>query len=113
MQVDGASLTSSPSDNFTDAQHKKQDEKVTQDASDMFLGKPELTELIECAALLERIIDHSGGKIKDTYRNTWKAIQLMREHDELVSALKEAWMSKNYKEIRESGELRASLLASS
>jgi hypothetical protein len=106
-------LTPSPSDNFTDAQHKKQDEEVTQAASDIFGEQSELSTKLECASLLGCIIDHSEGKLQAAFTNNGKAIKLMRENPKLESALKKAWRTKEYKEIRKSGELRASSLAGS
>ncbi|KAF8336212.1 hypothetical protein F5887DRAFT_577598 [Amanita rubescens] len=102
-------LTPSLSDNFTDAQHEKQDEEVALIASEYFLGQQELT-MLECALLLSCIITRSEGKLKAEYTNYNIAFQLMRDNPNLESALKEAWRTKDYKEIRKSGELRASRL---
>jgi hypothetical protein len=107
MLVDGASLTLSPSATFTDEQHKEQDDKVTQDALVFFKEEQPELSLIECMILLVSIINRSEGKLKDMYKDIQTAAKLLREHDKLVSALQEAWRSRNYKAIRESGEFQA------
>ena len=112
VPIEEASLTPSPSDNFTDVQHNKQDEQVTLAASEIFTEKQQLSE-IDCAAPLECIIDSSEGKLQVAFTNTRKAIKLMRENPKLVFALQKAWTAKDYTEIRKSGELLVSSLAGS
>ena len=112
MPVEEASLTPSTSDNFTDAQHNKQDEEVTLAVKDVFDGRQVLT-LGECAILLQVIIELSEDRLQVAFTNGMKAIKLIGENPKLESALQKAWKSKGYKEIRESGELWASSLAGS
>jgi hypothetical protein len=102
-------LTPSSSDNFTPAQHKIKDEAVTQAASNIFGEQSELSTKVECATLLQCIIDCSEGKLQVAFTNIGNAIKLMSENPKLESALKKAWRTKDYQEIRESGERRASL----
>jgi hypothetical protein len=99
-------LTPSPFDNFTDAQHEKQDEEIALIASEYFAGQQELSRL-HCAFLLSCIVKRSEGKLKAEYTEYGIGCQLIRENPKLESALKEAWRTKDYKEIRKSGELRA------
>ena len=110
MIVEVASLTPSSSDNFNNQEHKIQDEKVTQAVSDAFTEERELSNG-ECAILLISIIKHSQGKLESI--DGEKAIELVCDKPKLKSALQKAWKTKDYKEIRESGELRASSLAGS
>ena len=114
MPVEGASLTPSTSDNFTDAEHKKKDEEVTQATSKFFAG-PQDSEWSEFhyAFLLQCIIKHSEGKLQVAFMDNEKAIKLMRANPKLGSVLKKAWRAKDYKEILKSGELWASALAGS
>jgi hypothetical protein len=100
----------SSSHNFTPAQHKIKD---TLEASKLFGGKQELSEALHYAALLQCIIKSSEGKLQAAYIDNANAIELMGKNPKLESALKKAWRTKDYKEIRESGELRASSLACS
>ena len=110
MPMEGASLSPSSSDNFNNMQHNKQDEQVTLDASMFLAGKQQLSEL-DCVALLHCIINHSEGKLQVEFTNLANAIILLRENPKLESALQKAWTTKDYKEIRKSGELLASSLA--
>ena len=114
MPMEGAYLTPSTSDNFTDAQHKRKDEEVTQAASKFFAGQQD-SEWSEFhyAFLLQCIIKHSEGKLQVAFMDNGKAIDLMRANPKLGSVLKKAWRTKDYKEIRKSGEFRASVLAGS
>ena len=107
MLVDEAP-TPSPFD-FTDAQHKKQDEEVTLAASEYLVGN-ELSNPLEYAFLLQCILMCSDGKLQV---DALKAKKLLQENGKLVSALEKAWKTKDYKEIRELGELWASPLAGS
>lgn len=102
-------LTPSSSDNFTPAQHKIKDEEVTQAVSEIFGEKSELSTP-ECAMLLECIIGGSEGKLTST--TSVEAAKLMRKNSKLENALNKAWRTKDYHEIRESGERRASLAGS-
>ncbi len=112
MPMEGASLTPSSSNNFTDPQHKILDEAVTSDTSNWFAGQQELSRN-DCATLLQCIINRSEGKLKGEFTNHGKAIELMSQNPKLESALKNAWRTKDYKEIRKSSELRTSSLARS
>ena len=62
-------LTPLPFDYFTDAQRKKQDEEVTLDASEIFLGQHELSR-IDCAFLhvvgLNEMFHDGNGLYKRT-----------------------------------------------
>lgn len=62
--------------------------------------KRELPEF-ECAALLQRIIDRSEGKLQDAYKYVPNAIKLMCENGKLLYALQKAWGTKYCKEIWE------------
>ena len=110
MLVEGASLTSSSSDYFTDAQHEKKDEEVTLFVQEIFDPKQELSQA-QCAILLQSIIDFSEGKLQAEYMQPARTRELLDKNPRLISALQKAWRTKNYKEIRKSGELRASSLA--
>ena len=102
-------LTPSSSDNFTPAQHKEKDEEVTQAASG--LGESSELTKVECAYLLQHITEHSEEKLQRFADNN-KAIEFIRKNSKLETALKNAWRTKNYQEIRKSGERRASLVGS-
>ncbi|KAK2463741.1 hypothetical protein APHAL10511_004234 [Amanita phalloides] len=104
MQVEEAlltSLTPSTSENFNSGQHKKGDEEITLAATRIFGGKRELSE-IDNAVLLQCIIRRSEGKLQAAFINIENGIELMRENPKLTSALKKAWRTENYMEIRES-----------
>ena len=89
----------SSSHNFTPAQHKIKD---TLEASKLFGGKQELSEALHYAALLQCIIKSSEGKLQAAYIDNANAIELMGKNPKLESALKKAWRTKDYMEIRES-----------
>ena len=108
MDEEETSLTPSSSHKFTDAHHKKKDEEVALDASIFFAAEQQELSRLDCAILLQ-CINRSEGKLQATVN----AFQLLCENPKLESALKKAWRTKDYKEIRESGELRASSLACS
>jgi hypothetical protein len=112
MPVEEEFLTPTSPHNFTNEQHKKQDEEVTLAASKCFAVQRELCKL-DCAFLLNCIIERSEGKLWVEYTDLPKIMEYMDENPKLEPALKKAWRTKDYKEIRESGEPRASSLAGS
>ncbi|KAM6499175.1 hypothetical protein JOM56_004683 [Amanita muscaria] len=101
MPLDGSFLTPSSSDQFSEAQHNKQNEEVTRFALDFFTFGQPLSDG-DCANLLYVIIDHSGEKLQATYKDLRKALSLVRRKPKLKDALQEAWGKRDYKEIRKS-----------
>ncbi|KAF8720225.1 hypothetical protein AX14_011125 [Amanita brunnescens Koide BX004] len=97
MDEEETSLTPSSSHKFTDAHHKKKDEEVALDASIFFAAEQQELSRLDCAILLQ-CINRSEGKLQATVN----AFQFLCENPKLESALKKAWRTKDYKEIRES-----------
>ena len=104
MPVERPSLASPSSDNFTIVQHDKQDQEITLASSKYFTREhPGILRV-------PSTVHHQEDKLKVAYADWFK---LMEGNLKLESALKEAWRTIDYKEIRKSGELRASSLAGS
>lgn len=88
-----ANLESVP-DDLDDTTHARLDEAVFRVADD----EPSIPSL--AAFLLATIVSTSEGKLDPQYEKTPKAKVLIDEHPELMDKLKEAWLAKSFKEIR-------------